>query len=228
MTTVVERRRALAAAEEVAEGLFERIQSLGLVRAGCTEKQISDEICELASREFGVAKYWHKRVVRAGENTLCIYAENPPLRMVEADDIVFVDLGPILPPWEADYGRTFVLGSNADKTRLGAALEPLWLAVASYARSRPECTGGQLFSFLDEQARQGGWSLGGPHAGHLIGQFPEEPDRWDLPENYVAIDNLKELRAPDLRGEAREWVLEVHLVDSARRFGGFFEQWMPL
>lgn len=39
--------------------------------------------------EFGIERNWHKRIVRAGVNTLSVAADNLPIRMVEDDDIVF-------------------------------------------------------------------------------------------------------------------------------------------
>lgn len=228
MTSSSERASSLRAAEDVAAALFARVAELELVRAGVTEKQLSDEICALAEREFGVRKYWHKRVVRAGVNTLCPYSDNPPLRTLAPDDIVFVDFGPLLAPWEADFGRSYVLGSDPSKLRLVADLHPIWDAAASHARQNTEITGAELFRYLQALAGERGWELGSAHAGHLIGMFPEEPGRWDFEENYVAADNHKALRAADREGAPREWVLEVHLVDRNRGIGGFFEQWMQL
>ncbi|KAG5956298.1 hypothetical protein E4U58_006675, partial [Claviceps cyperi] len=42
----------------------------------------------------------------------------PPDRMIEEDDILIVDLGPVFEAWEADFGRTFVLGSDAGRLKL--------------------------------------------------------------------------------------------------------------
>jgi Xaa-Pro aminopeptidase len=69
---------------------------------------------------FGIRRYWHKRIIRAGPNTLQPYRENPPDRVIGADDIVFADFGPIFEEWEADFGRTFVLGDDPVKHRLAA------------------------------------------------------------------------------------------------------------
>ncbi len=53
---------------------------------------------------FGVSRYWHKRIVRAGPNTLQPYRQNPPDRVIGEDDIAFCDFGPIFEGWE--YGGT--------------------------------------------------------------------------------------------------------------------------
>ena len=46
-------------------------------------------------------EHWHKRIVRARPNTMRVFAENPPVRMIEANGTVFLDLGPVFDEWEA-------------------------------------------------------------------------------------------------------------------------------
>lgn len=72
----------------------------------------------LAKTEFEVKQHWHKRIVRAGPNTVCIFAENPPVRSIAEDDMVFLDLRPVLGEWEADVSRTYVMGNDPGKHRL--------------------------------------------------------------------------------------------------------------
>ena len=62
--------KSLQKAEEKAIRLFDKIQSEGLIQPGITELDLNDSIYELAKKEFGINKFWHKRIVRAGENTL--------------------------------------------------------------------------------------------------------------------------------------------------------------
>ena len=38
--------------------------------------------------------------------------------MIEEDDIVFPDFGPVFDEWEADLGRTYVMGDDPRKLRL--------------------------------------------------------------------------------------------------------------
>ena len=44
------------------------------------EVEASNAIRDLAAEMFGVSRHWHKRIVRAGPNTLQPYAQNPPDR----------------------------------------------------------------------------------------------------------------------------------------------------
>ena len=66
--------------------MFDAIERDGLVRAGVSERQVEDEIGELAEREFGVEKHWHRRLVRAGVNTLATASDNPPVRVIAEEN----------------------------------------------------------------------------------------------------------------------------------------------
>jgi Xaa-Pro dipeptidase len=91
-------------AQAKARGLFSEIQSKGLIRPGAKETEINANVYDLAAKLYGVKQHWHKRIVRAGRNTLAPYDENPPDLTVTEDDIVFLDLGPVFEEWEADFG----------------------------------------------------------------------------------------------------------------------------
>src|SRR5271163_146772 len=100
---VTEEQRAseLLEAQTRAEALFHQVEARGLIRPGITEKGLNAEIYALAQELFGITTYWHKRIVRAGKNTLLPYAENPPDHTIGEDDILFLDLGPVFEKWEA-------------------------------------------------------------------------------------------------------------------------------
>jgi hypothetical protein len=40
--------------------------------------------------------------------------------------------------------------------------------------------------------------------------------------------NPQPLRAADASGRQRHWILEIHLVDRARQFGGFYEELLTI
>src|ERR1700744_3407713 len=112
----------LRTAQDKAERLFHEVEARGLIRAGITEGQLNQEIYDLAKEMYGISTYWHKRIVRAGANTLLPYAENPPDYTLGEDDILFLDLGPVFEnsgeEYEADFGRTFVIGSDPAKLKM--------------------------------------------------------------------------------------------------------------
>ena len=139
-----DRTRCLVEAEGHAAELFAEIDLRGLIAPGRLESEVSAAVRDLGAELFGTSRHWHKRVVRSGENTLQPYQENPPDRRIGDDDIVFVDLGPVFAAWEADVGRTFVLGDDPLKHRLAGDLPRVWEAGRAYFDARPAITGEQL------------------------------------------------------------------------------------
>ncbi|WP_044641768.1 M24 family metallopeptidase [Risungbinella massiliensis] len=218
------RHAALREAERKAESLFKEVEKRNILRAGVTEKQINREVYQLAFEMFGIKKYWHKRIVRTGKNTLFPYKENPPDLTVASDDIIFLDFGPIFEDWEADFGRTYVLGNDPQKIKLRNDIEEAWQEGKNFFQSNPDITGSELFEFMYELATKYGWEYGGPHAGHLIGEFPHERIQGDEVENYIHRDNKVRMRDLDQNGQPRDWILEVHFIDRNLKIGGFFEQ----
>ena len=114
---------------------------------------MSDAIKDLAADLLSVERHWHKRMIRAGSNAMFPYHANPPERLIEDDDIVYADLGPIFGEWEADFGRTYVLGDDPDKHRLREALPVVFDAGRAHFESRPDITGEQLFAFMVARAK---------------------------------------------------------------------------
>lgn len=215
-------------AEAKAAQLFDEIERRGLVRPGVGERALSGEINALAADLLGVTRHWHRRIVRAGENTLQPFKERPPDRVVADDDIVFLDLGPIFEEWEADFGRTFVLGDDPDKLALRDALARVWQGGRDYFNDHPQVTGAELFDATVELARAEGFGWGSHIAGHLVGEFPHKKIPGTRTEWYVMPKSTKPMRRRDPHGRQCHWILEVHLIDPQHRFGGFFEQLLDL
>jgi Xaa-Pro aminopeptidase len=223
-----QRAARLLDAQAKAEALFDEIGQRGLIAAGQGEKAVSDQIRDLANEMFGVEKFWHKRIVRAGPNTLHPYRENPPDRLMAADDIVFCDFGPIFEQWEADFGRTFVLGDDPVKHRLRDDLPTVFDAGRRYFHAHPDITGAQLFDEVRRLTAEAGWEFGGKHAGHLVGEFPHERINGDEIGYYITTGSDEPMRRHDHAGRLCHWILEVHLVDRDRGFGGFHEELLDL
>lgn len=218
-----ERAAALMDAQNKAAEMFEKIEKT-LLRSGVTEAALTKEIFELGAERYGCDKYWHKRIVRSGPNTLHPYEDNPADRMIEPDDILFVDLGPVFEKWEADFGRTYVLGDDPVKQRLRDSLEPAWHRVKARFQEDGDITGEKLYSLACEEAERQGYEFGGIHAGHLVGSFPHERIPRDKVVFYITKGNDNEMRSVDKHGHKRHWILEIHFVDKERQIGGFFEQ----
>ncbi|KAI1104972.1 Creatinase/aminopeptidase [Jackrogersella minutella] len=221
----VEQERAayLLDAQKKAVSLFEEIEQK-LIRPGISEKALSDEIHKLGAERHGVRTHWHKRVVRSGPNTLLPFEENPPDRVIGADDILYVDLGPVFEEYEADFARTFVLGPDPDKARLRDSLEPVWHAVRARYQADPDMTGERLYAIAGEEARAAGWEFGAKLAGHLVGLFPHERIPRDKTTLYITQGNDQAMSTPGKDGNKRHWILEIHLRDNAKKHAAFYEQ----
>jgi Xaa-Pro aminopeptidase len=223
-----ERATRLLEAQAKAAGLFAAIEPRGIIVPGVREVEASNAIRDLAAELFGMDRHWHKRIVRAGPNTLQPYAQNPPDREIGADDIVFCDFGPIFEEWEADFGRTYVLGGDPVKLRLRDDLPVMFDAGRRFFAERPDVSGEQLYAFMVSQAEAAGWEFGGTIAGHLVGQFPHEDIAGEKVESYIAPGSDQPMRRHDANGQVCHWILEVHLVDRERQIGGFFEELLDL
>lgn len=215
----------LIEAEKKAAYLFEQVQQLNLIQAGKTEKELNQDVFNLAFRLFGIKKYWHKRIVRAGKNTLLPYAENPPNLTLREDDILFFDFGPVFEEWEADFGRTYVLGHNEQKLKLKQDVANAWAEGKTYYEQHKEhITGAEFYHYTKELARKYGWSYGNEHCGHLIGNFPHEQIVGEEIIHYIHPKNNVLMSAKDKNGEQRFWIYEIHFVDEALGIGAFYEQ----
>ena len=77
----------LLEAQRKAEALFEEVVSRSLIQPGKLESELSNEIHDLARSRFGLRRHWHKRIARAGENTMLGYYDQPEDRLIADDDV---------------------------------------------------------------------------------------------------------------------------------------------
>src|SRR6202034_2759048 len=160
MWTEDERAGRLLDAQANAVALFDEVVARGIIAVGRGEQAVSDQIRDLANEMFGKTRHWHKRIVRSGPHTLFPYRENPPDRVIEADDIAFADFGPIFDEFEADLGRTYVIGDDPVKHRLAADLPVIFDAGRAYFAGHPDITGAELYAEVGRLARAAGWAFG--------------------------------------------------------------------
>ncbi|KAJ5733802.1 hypothetical protein N7493_002588 [Penicillium malachiteum] len=144
VTVESERAAKLQDAQDKAAQLFIEIER-DLVRPGISEKKLNEEIYQLGFDRYGIKTHWHKRVIRSGPNTLSPFSDNPPDRIIQEDDILVVDLGPVFEAWEADFGRTYVLGNDPHKTKLRDSLQPIWDIVKAKYDENPDMSGEELY-----------------------------------------------------------------------------------
>ena len=215
---------SLIEAQRKAEALFAAVVSSGMIQAGKLESELTSEIHALAKSQFGLRRHWHRRIVRSGPNTVLSYHDDPPDRRVTEDDIVYLDFGPVFDEWEADFGRTYALGSDPVKHRLIGDLALAFHKGKDLFTCTPSLTAGELYDYVAELAKKAGWEFGAPTAGHLIGEFPHERAPSDPKRFSIRHGNDVWLREPDADGRMRHWILEIHFVDRSRQIGGFLEQ----
>jgi Xaa-Pro dipeptidase len=216
--------QALHAAQVKAEALFAEVVKRGLISAGKYESELTEEIHALARSHFGLRRHWHRRIARCGPNAVLTYHDEPADRRIGADDIVYLDFGPVFEEWEADFGRSYVLGQDPQKHRLVGDLARAFARGKEFFRRTPALTAGQLYDYVIDLAAGYGWEFGNATAGHLIGHFPHETAPQDKSRLQIRHGNELSLREPDESGRPRHWILEIHFVDRAREIGGFYEE----
>lgn len=221
MTSTLEK---LQEAEQKAIELLTKVEQKGLIKAGQTEKELNEAIFKLAHELFGIEKYWHKRIVRAGKNTLAPYDENPPNLIIQKEDILFLDFGPIFEDYEADIGRTYVLGNDPLKIKIKEDIEKAWYQIKAWFETQEHITGAALYQKAVATAEAMGWEYGIEIAGHLVGQFPHEKLEKGNYGLYVHPENPNNMRTLDAQGKPRHWILELHFIDRKNEIGSFFEQ----
>jgi Xaa-Pro dipeptidase len=220
--------RSLIAAQNRAEALFDEVVGSRMIRAGMLESELTEEIHALAQSRFAVRRHWHKRIARAGPNTVLTYHDDAADRRIVEDDIVYLDFGPVFDEWEADFGRTYVLGADPGKHRLVGDIAAAFQRGKELYRLTPDLSAGQLYDFVANLAAPAGWEFGAPTAGHMIGHFPHEVSHTDARRFSIRHGNDLRLREPDDNGRARHWILEIHFVDRVKMIGGFFEELLTL
>jgi Xaa-Pro dipeptidase len=83
-----------------------------------------------------------------GAQHLAPYDENPPDLTVGEDDIVFLDFGPVFEEWEADFGRTYVVGNDPLKHKLRRDIEETFARAKEYFHEHAE-TAAELMRTLN-------------------------------------------------------------------------------
>jgi Xaa-Pro dipeptidase len=215
---------SLLTAQNKAVALFEEVVASGMIRAGRLESELTQDIHALARARFGLSRHWHQRIVRSGPNTLLTYHDPHADRRMTDDDIVYLDFGPVFDAWEADFGRTYALGSDPVKHRLIGNLGEAFARGKQLYQRSPSITAGELYDYVAGMAAEYGWEFGASSAGHLVGHFPHERPPGDSTRFSIRSGNTTSLREPDAKGDPRHWILEIHFVDRSRQIGGFFEE----
>ncbi len=217
-------RQSLLFAEQKTIELFNTVEALGLIVPGKYESQLNDEVVELARDAFGIKEFWHKKIVRAGVNTMQPYGGNPPDVVIQDDDMVILDFGIVFNGYEADVARSYVIGDSPLKLKLKMDVEAAWQEANAWYATHNSLTGAAFYKYVRDLAARFGYSYGGEIAGHIVGPFPHE----QLGEGNLGLDihpdNHQDMFLKDPHGNDRHWILEIHFIDKLNNIGCFTEQ----
>ena len=218
-------REQLILAEQKAKELFDTVEARGLIVAGKSEAALCSEIVKIAKEDFGTEIHWGKKIVRTGINTLQPYSADPPDLIIQEDDILFFDFHPVFDGWEADLGRTYVLGNDPLKLKIKKDVEAAWHEANAWYFKQEKLTGAAYFNYITELSKRYGYEFGNAIAGHIVGHYPhEQPDNPNDLCLDVHPDNHTDILQLDKNGDKRNWMLELHFVDRKNNIGAFFEQ----
>lgn len=194
-------------ARDVARDLTYELASM--IRPGMVEEDahiLYKSLCE----KHGVLKNWHPAKLRFGPNTLKTFKEISDPYTLQAEDIFYVDIGPVVDGHEADYGETFVLGSNYEHKQIMQSSVKLFNEVRDHWMET-KIKGPELYEWASLRAKELGYHLNMGSDGHRIGDFP----------HHVffkgAIIECDEELLPNA------WILEIQLDHPKLKFGAFFE-----
>ena len=210
-------------AQNKARQLLALIEEKNIIQVGLSEQEVNDLIFELAKEKFGVTKHWHKRIVRTGINSVLPYKADPENGIIEKNDLVYLDLGPVFEDFEGDIGKTYLLGNDPQKKKLVDDLELIFAICKAYYFSKPEQTGAEFYEYIVKQCQLAGWKYGNLSAGHIVGEFSHIQIYGNFPEHRIWAQNTMPMNTPANDGKIRYWILEIHLVEKDSQYGGFFE-----
>jgi Xaa-Pro aminopeptidase len=180
------------------------------VNVGMVEEDARAMARELLA-ERGMNKGWHHIIVRFGPNTTKDFLEPSEKGVVlGADDIFFVDIGPVYGDQEGDAGDTFVFGADPEHHRAKSDVKVIWDAVRAKWFSEG-LTGRDLYDYAEKTCAEMGWRLNRDLSGHRLSEFPHSA-HYDGPMATV-----------DFRPAPMLWVLEIAIIHPERKFGAFYE-----
>jgi len=194
------RERAWSALARIAQGI---VPGMREAEAGALAGRVLEA--------EGMERIWHPTIVRFGANTLKTFRQrSAPDTVLGADDIFFVDLGPVFDGHEGDVGDTFATGTDPDMQACAAAARTLHDTVAARWR-QGDLDGRALYAFAESEAEAAGWRFNHAIKGHRVGDYPHAVHK------AGALGDFERAPASGL------WVLEIQIAHPERPFGAFFE-----
>lgn len=188
---------------------------LSKVEIGMTSSD-GQELVTNVFKSFDVSKFWHPTKFRFGGDTTKTFRDLPDENLKCQDqDLIFIDLGPIINNHEADFGKTIILNKSNQNPlpefeKLAKASEIIFRETEQYWK-QTKATGLELFEFAQHKTSNLGYRLDHRMAGHRLGDFPHQ------------IFTKQKLFEFDQNPLKDIWVLEIHIIDDKLQRGSFFE-----
>ncbi len=196
----------------VAHELLDEI--IGFLKPGVRESEVKRFALDLFTKR-GIERTWHPPHVRFGEHTLLTFMDKAAEdKVLQENDIAFVDIGIVQGGIEGDAGRTVVFGQNAEYEKVARASKRIFdEAVDFWKEVNP--SGVQLYEYIYGLVLkfEVKWNL--DPAGHLIGMFPHRGWKRGINHFPEKVENGK-------------WILEIQVRHPALPFGAFFEDLLYL
>jgi len=178
------------------------------IRPGMTEAE-ARRMGEGVLAETGMELAWHPLLVRFGAETLKVFADRSTGEAVlGADDIFFIDMGPVYGGHEADAGASFTVGHDAEMQACARDVKVIFDR-AKAIWDGGAVTGTALYDAVSAETAALGWAPNLDIKGHRVGDYP-----------HAAGGKLGELVAVPGAGL---WILEVQIRHPTRAFGAFYE-----
>ena len=161
--------------------------------------------------KYEIKKSWHKPYIYFGTNTILTFMDKPKEeKILQEEDIAFIDIGPIIDDIEGDAGHTFVFGKNLRFCNLKSQSENIFnLAITFWKKNKS--TGIELYNYIHKLTNNAGFIFNLNPAGHLIGSFPHKGWKNGL-HTYPHTP------------EAGYWILEIQIRDPKLSYGAFYEK----
>lgn len=180
-----------------------------LIKPGMTEEdahRLYKEVCQ----KKGITKQWHPPKLRFGPNTTLTFKEPSAPYILQENDVYFLDIGPVVDGYEADYGEPFYVGSDYEHRKICAAAQEVFRLTAETFR-KEKLTGPELYQMAKKYAHDKGYELRLDSDGHRVGEFPHH-----IIFKGSLLD-CEETVVPDA------WILEIHLFHPKEKYAAFFE-----
>ena len=195
-------------AVKIANELLKEISKI--IKPGISESEAKKKAIELYER-FEIKKNWHNPYIYFNTNTILTFKDKPKEeKILQEEDIAYIDIGPIIEDVEGDAGQTLVFGKNSLFDELKFQSELIFKMACNYWREN-NSTGIELYKYIYKLTKEAGFIFNLDPAGHLIGSFPHKG--WK--------DGLNTYPYPP---EAGYWILEIQIRHPEKSYGAFYEK----